>query len=242
MSQQGRRVRVIKPVFASLFDRLRGCHSRLAVACECRTLVPRILVRHDFELRLVRSIRFAVPCAVEEPAETTATGLDDIPRVKCVEESTCWAVSISLWRFGRQGIAALWKRLVTLSKVVRMPWESIEMEDSKYGHFHASQHGRNTDPKVRSCNLIGSFERTTLRGQKGDDPALPEAEEDDKLDAKNLHKGPMWGKIVLELNVELYQTVHGNRDRYGVEAGRPDIRVARVLGAHTISTLGLSDD
>lgn len=43
---------------------------------------------------------------------------------------------------------------------------------------------------------------------------LPEGKEDDQLDAKNLDKGPMLGDVILRLNIELDQAVHGNSDRY----------------------------
>ena len=70
---------------------------------------------------------------------------------------------------------------------------------------------------------------------------MPEAEEDDKLDAQHLEKWSMWGQIILQLYVELHNAVHGNRNRYGFEACHPDVCIARILGARAVATLRLCD-
>lgn len=69
---------------------------------------------------------------------------------------------------------------------------------------------------------------------------MPEAKKDDKLDAQHLQEWSMWCQIILQLYVELYHTVHGDRDRNGLEACHPDVRITRVLGARAVTALRLS--
>lgn len=49
-------------------------------------------------------------------------------------------------------------------------------------------------------------------------------------------------QIILQLYVELHNTVHGNGDGYGVEARHPNVRIPGVFRARTVATLRLCDN
>jgi hypothetical protein len=52
---------------------------------------------------------------------------------------------------------------------------------------------------------------------------LPEGEENDELDTANLEEWSVVGKVFLQLEVELNQTVHGDCYRKGIDAHDPNM-------------------
>jgi len=71
---------------------------------------------------------------------------------------------------------------------------------------------------------------------------LPEGEENDQLDTQDFQKRAVWRQIVFQLNIELYETEHGDCDRKSFEGLDPDMRKFRTVRLGTIATDGLRND
>ena len=176
---------------------------------------------------------------MEEPTEASAASFDDIPRVHSVQECACWAVRI----LGRQWRVAVYsgiQRTLAL-EVIGFPWEGPQVEYRKNSHLDASKRGGDTDAQIRPRDLVCCLQGATFCCQERDDPALPEAEEDDQLDTQHLQERSVWRQIFFQLDVKLYNAVHGDGHRCGFEASHPYICIARILGARAVATLRLCD-
>lgn len=71
---------------------------------------------------------------------------------------------------------------------------------------------------------------------------LPKREEYHKFDADDLHSRPVLAQLVLELNVELHQTEHGNSYAGAFEADDPNVRESRVQRMFAVSAKHLRHD
>lgn len=71
---------------------------------------------------------------------------------------------------------------------------------------------------------------------------LPESKEDDQLDTQDLQERSVWGQVIFQLNIELNETEHGDRDRKSFKSLDPDVRKCRAVRLGTITTYGLRND
>lgn len=63
---------------------------------------------------------------------------------------------------------------------------------------------------------------------------LPEREENDELDAQDFEKRFVLCNFVFELNIELYQSIHCNGNRYTFKAKNPHMCECWIEGGFTI--------
>ena len=70
---------------------------------------------------------------------------------------------------------------------------------------------------------------------------MPKAEEDDEFDAEDLHERLVLCKIILELNIELDEAVHGYCHGCGFEYHDPDMAESRTERGLAVAVEELCD-
>jgi hypothetical protein len=110
-------------------------------------------------------------------------------------------------------------------EIVGLPRKSPMIDTGKNCHLATYGYARDTDMYVECSNRCCGFPWAVTSGQKSEKPRLPKAEEHDQLDAKQLQKSFVWGDVLLELRIELYEKIHGDYDRGALQKYNPQMTV-----------------
>lgn len=189
---------------------------------------------------VIARVVLAVLDAAEEPAHTTAKGLDVIPGIGRVNESpesqrSTRRRAVRILPGGEQiGLPLVGVGIVRPLGAghVRRVRVGPKMQDRKDDHLDAEQRGGNGDFDVRVRDdrvRFEDLESLARRNRNGGN--LPKGEEDNELNGKNLQKQSLAVEGHLELNVALNNAVHGDEDGNAV-----DRQYLNVVQSRTVRT------
>lgn len=114
---------------------------------------------------VVAGVQHSLFPAYEQPAETAANGLDEVPRVECVEET--FQTQKPAVVAGFAGVP-FWIRVgFQLGQGVRPPWEAPHMHNREDRHLYAYKHVWDANLQVLCLDDITWLYRAG-RGEEGD--------------------------------------------------------------------------
>jgi len=82
------------------------------------------------------------------------------------------------------------------------PREGPKMENCEHRHLYTNEEIRNPNLEILAGHFLARFDGTRRREERNDG-CLPERQENDQLDRKNLQKWMIFSEIVANLEVEL---------------------------------------
>lgn len=136
------------------------------------------------------------------------------------------------------------------------------MQNCEEGHLDAKKPRRNANVDVRVADLVGWFERSAGRCEERDDHLLnwlvkrsvnidtmrttkayrlPKGEENHQFDANDLKRRPVFAQLLLQLDIELHQAKHSNRNTGTLKAHNPDMRKSGIERVFAIAPKHLCD-
>ena len=88
------------------------------------------------------------------------------------------------------------------------------MQERKDSHLNTDKQGRNSNLQVWVCQCARRFDDTeSRRGKHTKQESLPEGEENYQFNGGDLQEWVVISKIFPQLNIELDQAEHGDRNR-----------------------------
>lgn len=169
---------------------------------------------------------------VEDPSCCSSNRFDHVPRIHrinyCLYPQKAALVHLRRLAWDRV------RHVLLRSQGVRLPRKSPQVKDCKEGHLDAQQHRGDSNFDVRRLELIAGGDGT-CRGKESDSNRLPKAEKDHQLNCSDLEKRLVLGNISFDLNVELNETVHGDRDGARFDENDPNVGEGRIEGLEAVS-------
>lgn len=201
---------------------LDACARAVRIHCVGGFIVLTVHVDAAHAVLLIAAVLAAMLDSHEQPSHAATKGLDDVPQIQCVPKGLDAEFAARRWDmdiFLAACHTRVRRRVIDDGRIlsVRFPRIREDMEDREEEHFEAEQHCGDAGRDVGVLQLGRGREDVELRCRQRNGRRLPEAKKDDALDGKHLEEGLVISKLSLQLDVELDDAVHGNRDCHTVD-------------------------